>query len=132
MLAIGFRVVGGLCALCVNFAWIHVFVGLATILGGAGAAASNSQANLAGGVATSAFGGIFVFAGMFVILLGYAMGYYGFRGAKALESCRDWNLCFGTSIAFLLFQPLGLALGIFAIIVLNRTTVRTAFGKPVS
>ncbi len=129
MLATAFRVVGGLCALCVNFAWIHVFVGVASFFTGVGLSTSPSAKNdMAGGVAASAFGVIFVFAGLAVILSGYAMGYFGFRAAKAMENRREWKLCFGTSIAFMLFQPLGLALGILALIVLSRPTVKETFG----
>lgn len=129
-LAIGFRVVGGLCALCVNIAWIHVFVGLATMFGfGMSTASSNARPSDSAfaWLFGTAFGGLFAFIGLFVILAGYAMGYYGFRAAKALELHREWKLCFGVSIAFLLFQPLGLVVGILALIVLNRPSVRDLF-----
>ncbi len=130
-LAVGFRVVGALCAICVNFAWIHVIVGLITMIGGNIPIKSTGQANAQGaamtGAMSSAFGGIFVFAGLAVIIGGYVMGYFGFRAAKAIETRTQWNLCFGTSIAFMLFQPLGLVLGILALIVLHRPGVRSSF-----
>jgi len=132
-LAIGFRIVGALCAICVNFAWIHVVVGLTTMLGTSLAPATTSRPNDPETAMTpiigTAFGGIFVIVGLAVILGGYAMGFYGFKAAKALEQRRDWKLCFGVSIAFMLFQPLGLVLGILALIVLSRTSVKQAFGE---
>lgn len=132
-LALAFRIVGGLCALCVNFAWFHVILGFSIIFGDpAGFTATNSANRPATDAAASAAvgtaaGGIFVIAGMIVLLMGYAMGFFGFRAAKAMDNRQHWNLCLGTSIAFLLFQPLGLVLGVLAIIVLNRPTVRELF-----
>lgn len=125
LLATGFRIVGGLCALCVNFAWIHVIVGLMTIFGSA--SGTMNPSDKAGQAIGASFGGIFVFAGLLVIASGYVMGYFGFKAAKAIENRIQWSLCFWTSIAFMLFQPLGLVLGILAIIVLNRPTVRATF-----
>lgn len=129
-LAIGFRVVGGLCALCVNIAWIHVFLGIATMFG-AGITAASPKSNASDSVFASmfgtAFGGMFAVIGLAVILSGYAVGYYGFKAAKALEQQREWKLCLGVSIAFLFFQPVGLVLGILALIVLNRPSVRDLF-----
>lgn len=133
-LAIGFRVVGGLCALCVNFAWLHVIVGFVTMIGGnipvKSTSQSGAQSTAMTGVLSTTFGGVFVIVGLVAIIGGYVMGYFGFKAAKALETRKNWKLCFGTSIGFMLFQPLGLILGMFAMIVLHRPTVRGSFDLP--
>ena len=130
-LAVAFRVVGGLCAFCVNFAWLHVIVGFVTILGGTitpvEVANSPSRASMAPAALSATFGGVFIFIGLLVIATGYTVGYFGFRAAKGIETSQNWNLCFGTSIAFMLFQPIGLVLGILSLIVLNRPSVRQMF-----
>lgn len=131
MLALAFRIVGGLCAFCVNFAWIHVIIGFLTMFGAGSGQLSSGKPDSMSPAFGTAFGGVFVLAGLLVIASGYVMGYFGFRAAKALENRTQWKLCFGVSIAFMLFQPLGLILGILALIVLSRPTVKEAFGQTI-
>ena len=134
ILAIAFRIVGALCAICVNFAWIHVFIGIAAIMHPEMTSASVNGPNRTttgsmpvGPAAGTAFGGMFIVAGLTIILFGFVLGIFGFRAAKAMDERRNWNLCFGTSIAFMVVQPIGLVLGILSLIVLSRPSVKQLF-----
>ena len=127
-LAVAFRVVSGLCAVCVNFAWIYVVVGILSIVSPPASVHStrNDQATF-----TAGFGAVFIFIGFFILAAGYVVAYFGFKTAKSMDQRTNWNLCFGTSIALMLFQPIGLILGIFSLIVLNRPSVKEMFNPGV-
>ncbi len=61
------------------------------------------------------------------VLAGFLSIWLCFKAARSMERKENWGLCIGVSIFFLSLQPLGLILGILALIVLNRSEVRQAF-----
>lgn len=118
-LAIGFRVVGGLVALCVNIFWVHVAMGLSMAI----------DPSKWGKDAPPPFlGYAFALFPLVVILAGWVIGALGFTTARNLDRRTGWSFCFAMSILYLLAQPLGTILGVLAIIVLIRPQVKAAFG----
>ena len=92
-LAIGFRVMGALCATCVNVLWVHFALGLTMLNDG------HVRGNGGPGIL---FGALFSLFALALIVAGWVVGYLGFRTARFLEARRHWNFCFGMSIVYLL------------------------------
>ncbi len=119
-LATGFRVVGGLMAVCANFGWIHFSIGIMMLLGKFDNKTQKTPLE-------PMFGFLFAGAGFAVIVLGITLGVLGWKVARALENRTNHKFCTVISVLYLFFQPVGTALGVLALIVLNRQQVRAAF-----
>lgn len=119
-LAVGFKVMGWLHGLgaCVALIFLPAWIGVVGLL--------SSEPKGGRETAIIAGGGIIVVAAL-VALLPLVYLWTSLRTAKNLEERRGWGFCFGTSILWLFVQPLGLVLGIIAIIVLHRPSIRSSF-----
>ena len=62
-----------------------------------------------------------------LLVAGIVFGILAFVTASSLDRQKNYALCIGISIFSLLIQPLGLVLGILALIVLCRPSVRALF-----
>ena len=118
-LAIGHYVLGGLTVLCGFFPFIHLTVGIGLLTGQMGAD-DPGQPELVGamfvGIATLMIAMFWISAGLTI----YA--------GRCLVARRRRTLCFVVAVLSCVFlQPIGLVLGIFSIIVLNRPSVKAAF-----
>ncbi|HLO99838.1 MAG TPA: hypothetical protein VK171_14685 [Fimbriimonas sp.] len=119
-LAIGFKIMG----------WIHgigACVGLGFLLASAVTTASgflspqsDFGASLGGGVLLALIGILAAFVPVLYLVT-------SLKTARFLEERRRWGYCFGTSILWLLVQPAGLVLGIIAIVLLHRPSIRQSF-----
>lgn len=120
-LSTAFKIVGVLTILLGSIFWFHEFIGF-SLIGGSNTFSSSSK-----GAPPPFFGGLFAGVGLGAIAYFYTMGVLAWKTAGWLDERIKYGWCFGVSIALLLIQPLGTILGIFAIIVLNRTQVKSAF-----
>ncbi|MGB6222464.1 hypothetical protein [Haloferula sp.] len=71
-----------------------------------------------------------VFAGVF-ILVGWAVAILVFLAGRSLSARRNWTFVFVVSCVQCLWVPLGTALGVFTLVVLQRPAVKALFGDQV-
>lgn len=120
-LSVGFKIMGwlhglGICAAALT---LPLWIGLIS-------AASQSPENTGFGAIAAISGlGLFVMAVIAFLPLLYLWA--SLKTAKNLETRTGWGFCFGTSILWLFAQPLGLVLGIIAIVILHRPSIRQSF-----
>lgn len=119
MLSIFHYVWGGLaaCGVC--------FGGLYAIIGG-GIMAFAPQAQGPNGP-PAAVGGIFLLVGCFIILLAGTMSVLTILAGRNLARRKGYTFCFVIACISCLSIPLGTALGVFTIIVLQRPSVKQMF-----
>jgi hypothetical protein len=75
------------------------------------------------------FGVFFVVLALFLITTGLTMATLIFLTGRNLVARRRYTLCLVTAGLECLFVPLGIALGIFTILVLTRPAVKDAFAS---
>lgn len=121
-LAVAFRVLGTLFAVCSNFAWIHFFIGIGVMTGSFG---KTQKTDPIGPI----FGAFFTIFAFCFIAGGITCGVLGWKVAKHLETRTNHKFCTIMSCIYLLFQPLGTALGILALIVIGRPNVKAVFAQ---
>ena len=107
-------------AVCANFGWIHFVVGVMVLLGKFDTKTQKAPFE-------PAFGFIFAGVGFSVIVIGITLGVLGWRVAKSLENRTNHKFCTVMSVLYIFFQPVGTALGVLSLIVLNRPQVRSSF-----
>jgi hypothetical protein len=73
------------------------------------------------------FGVMFLLGGGFAFIAVLSVGIVSLFVARWLEQRRNWTACVVVSAVNCLNMPLGVALGVFTILVLVRETVRPAF-----
>lgn len=117
-LAIGFYVNAAITALFSCIPFVHLFVGIA-MLSGQFEAGSNPPPPF--------FGWMFVgFASIF-ILLGFTLAICNALAGKFLKRRQKYMFCFVLACVNCAFAPLGTILGVFAIVVLARDSVKALF-----
>ena len=117
MLAYGHYALGGLTVLCGFFPFIHLAVGIGMVSGEMGGR-------------PEPMGFFFMAIATALIAFFWATAGLTIYAGRCLREQRRRTLCFVVAIvqcAF--FQPLGMVLGIFSIIVLLRPSVRKAFER---
>jgi hypothetical protein len=114
----GFHAVGGL------FGIIYVVIGLMIAAGGMGAGASAG-----GGPPPAAIGGIVAVFGGVISLFIWVMAALVIYSGVSLKKRRRRTLSFVTACICCLNVPLGTALGVFTIIVLNRAGVKAIYDR---
>ena len=119
LLTIFHYVFAGLTALFACFPIIHVVIGILVVTGKMG---HNPP---------EAFGYIFLFVGLFFILAGWGLAACMFYAGRCLATRKSYTFCFVVAAIECILVPIGTALGVFTILVLQRPSVRKLFQMPV-
>ncbi|MCB9593245.1 MAG: hypothetical protein H6719_10985 [Sandaracinaceae bacterium] len=124
LLSWGHFILGGLTVLCGFFPFIHLAVGIGMVSGEMGGRPEPA-------------GWIFVAVASALIAFFWATAGLTIYAGRCLREQRKRTLCFAVAILqCVFFQPIGLVLGVFSIIVLIRPSVKAAFeraeGAPVA
>ena len=127
LLAVFHYVLGGLTALFGSFPIIHVAIGFAIVSGKFGPGAHGSSS---GGPPPDQFGWIFVIFGGVAILLFWTFAALLIYSGRCLSARRNHTFCFVIACLSCVGFPLGTALGVFTILVLQRPTVKALFDQP--
>jgi len=77
-----------------------------------------------GGEEMVVFGGVFLTIGLVIGVLGLGMAYALYLAGRNLAQHKGYTYCFVISIILLLGFPIGTALGIFTLMVINRDQVK--------
>jgi hypothetical protein len=118
MLSIGFYIYSAITAIFACLPFIHLFMGIAMISG-----AFDGDKN-----PPPAFvGWLFVGIGGIFIILGWATAICTFFAGKYIKQQTHYIFCFVMVAINCMFAPLGTILGVFAIIVLLRDSVKELF-----
>lgn len=72
---------------------------------------------------------IFVAAGIVALLVVWAMGFLALYSGKCIRERRNWTLVMVSACINCLHMPLGTALGVCTIIVINKPSVKAAFDR---
>lgn len=115
-------VMAGLAALAGSIPIVHLLIGLKMV---------SDPSFLSGGAGPPPPfnpGWVFVGVGAFAILLGWTWAFVLVFAGLSLRSYRRYWFCFVVACLTCLSVPLGTALGIFTILVLNRRSVKELFG----
>jgi hypothetical protein len=124
-LAVCHYVLGGLCFLIGCVPMLHLAIGIAIV---AGAFPMQPQGNgNAPPFPAEFFGWLFIGIASAVIAFCWALGLALVQAGTCLRQRRWRTFCIVVAGFACLFQPLGTALGVFTIIVLQRPGVREAF-----
>ncbi|WP_425616366.1 hypothetical protein NA78x_000012 [Anatilimnocola sp. NA78] len=123
LLSILYYVLAGLSALGGCFPVIHLTVGLA-MLGGA----SGFPGEPEGRVAFGFIGGFFTIVAALMIVLLWTQAFLLYCTARNLAERRSHLFCMVVACITCLSVPVGTALGVFTIIVLQRDSVKQLFG----
>ncbi|HEY0548534.1 MAG TPA: hypothetical protein VGF13_02975 [Verrucomicrobiae bacterium] len=122
ILSILYYVWGGLTACLSCFGFLYAIIGVVAI-----AAGIQGQEG-----PPAVVGGMFMFIGAVFVVLGAAVGGLTIWAGRCLAQRQRYTLCFVMACLSCLSVPLGTALGVFTIIVLQRPTVKTMFGQSTS
>ena len=122
VLSICHYVWGGLTACISCFGFFYAIIGIVAMV--AGTQGRNGP--------PAVVGGMFVFIGVLMVLLGGTVGGLTIWAGRCLAQRKRYMLCFVMACISCLSVPFGTALGVFTIIVLQRPTVKAMFGQPFS
>jgi hypothetical protein len=117
-------VLAGLMALMSCIPIIHLVMGLAMV---SGKIPMGSPPTGPGPPDMTWMGWIFVVVGALAILGGWTVAVLTFFAGKALSARRSWTFVFVMACVQCLWVPVGTALGVFTIIVLQRPSVKALF-----
>ncbi|HRH46468.1 MAG TPA: hypothetical protein PKY82_32795 [Pyrinomonadaceae bacterium] len=128
LLSIFHYVLAGLCIFPLLYGVFYMVIGIF-----AGAMIASAPNNKDGGPPAVLFGGIFVFIGLFIVIVSLTIGFLIFKSGRNLSKQTGYTFCFVIACISCVFMPFGTILGIFTIIVLSRDTVKALFnGQNVS
>ena len=117
-LSVSFYIYAGLTALFACIPFIHLFIGIAMVSGGFDQGENPPP---------QFFGWLFIGMASIFIVSGFALAVCNFLVGKFLKQQTKYTFCFVLAIVNCMFAPLGTVLGIFAIIVLVRDSVKALF-----
>lgn len=120
LLSIGFYVYAGLTGLFSLLPFIHLSMGVA-MLSGAFEAEKNPPPPFVGW--------FLIGVALIFIVMGFALTICNFLAGKYLKQQRNYTFCFVMAVISCMFAPLGTILGVFAIVVLLRDSVKPLFEK---
>jgi hypothetical protein len=123
LLAIFHYVVAGMAALFAMFPVIHLIFGLLMVFDG-----DKFFKNNQGNEPPVIIGWLFIIIAVLFITIGLTMAVLIFINGRCLAKRRRYQFCQVMSGVECLFMPFGTILGVFALIVLSRESVRTLFG----
>lgn len=124
LLAIFHYVLAGITALMGCIPIIHVVLGAMMVSGKFPGGAPSSSAPPA------EVGWFFIVIGSAVILLAWAFAACLVMAGRWISARRNWTFCFVMACISCINMPLGTALGVFTILVLQRPSVKPLFGRP--
>jgi hypothetical protein len=127
-LAIAHYVMGGIMVFFACFPLIHVALGLSVIFG-VGDMAESMEAQPNGGPPPVLIGWIFVAAGSAFFLLGQALSISLIVSGRFLKQRKNYLFSFILACLACAAFPFGTILGVFAIIVLARPSVKELYGR---
>lgn len=127
LLAVFHYVVGALVALFGSFPIIHVAVGIAMVSGKFGSKMSSGPSV---GPPPDQFGWLFIIIGSLAILFFWAFAGCLIYAGRCLSARKYHTFCFVIACLACVGFPMGTALGVFTILVLQRPTVKALFNQP--
>lgn len=119
-LSIGFYIYAGWSALIGCLPLVHVGMGIMIVLG-----TFDSDGN----PPPPFFGWLFIGFGSLFVLFGWATAIASLLAGRFLVQRKNYTFIMVTSAILCLFAPIGTVLGVFAIVVLVRDSVKELFGK---
>lgn len=126
LLAVFHYVLGAIVALFGSFPIIHVVLGIAIVSGKFGRGVHSGPS---GGPPPDQFGWLFIIFGSVAILLFWAFAGCLIYSGRCLSARRNHTFCFVIACLSCAGFPLGTALGVFTILVLQRPTVKALFNR---
>lgn len=120
LLAMFHFILAGVTAFFSCFPFIHVFVGLAIVMGKLSSESEHQGPPLF-------FGLIFAIMGAIFIVLGWSLAVVLVIAGKKLKQRRSRMFCMVVAGIECAFMPLGTVLGVFTIITLNKDSVKQLF-----
>lgn len=124
LLSVFYYISAGLTALAGFFPALYIFMG-GFLVGGGFPAASSS-----GPPPPPWLGWVFIGGGLVLMLFIWAIAAAWYLAGKWISERRNWTFCFVMACVSCVNVPLGTALGVFTIVVLQRPSVRVLFGNP--
>jgi hypothetical protein len=118
LLSIFHYIVGGLTGLFACIPIIHVVVGIAILLGAMGDGPP------------AIFGLFFALVGGFMVLAGWTLAICMILAGRNLGRHTKPTFCLVVACVECIFMPFGTVLGVFAILVLSRPSVKALFADP--
>lgn len=118
-LTIGFYVNAGITTLFALLPFIHLFIGIAMVSG-----KFDGEKN-----PPPFFGWMFIGFAVFFIALGFALAICNFLAGRFLKRQTKYTFCLVLAAINCMFMPFGTILGVFAIIVLARDSVKALFNN---
>lgn len=125
LLAIFHYVIGGLMALFACFGLIYIVLGMFFAMAPAEAFGPNR-----GQQPPPFMGWLFTVMGGLIVTIGWTIAGLVLLAGRSLARRKRWVLCLVAACVECLWMPFGTVLGVFTIIVLMRSSVREAFGRP--
>lgn len=125
LLAIFHYVLAGITALMGCFPIIHIAMGAWMVSGGFPSGGPSSSAPPA------ELGWFFIIIGSVISLVAWAIAACLIVAGRSISARRNWTFCFVMACIACVNMPLGTALGVFTILVLQRPSVKLLFGRPV-
>lgn len=123
LLALLFRIYGGLCLLGICCFSLYAFMGWMFVANPSAFQSSHRDSG------DAVMGPFFMTIGSIGMLLAGAMGTMFFVSAGWIHERRNWTGIFVMAILACLNTPIGTALGVFALVVINRESVKALFGQ---
>jgi hypothetical protein len=117
-------IVGAITALFCSFPLIHVFIGL-MVMFKPGVFDSGGKQEFP----TRLFGLFFVLIGGGFVLFGWTLGALTAYAGRCISRREKYTFCLVVACVNCLHQPIGIALGIFTLIVLSRDSVKALFRR---
>lgn len=122
-LKIGHYVVGAMCVIFACFPLIHLFVGLAVVLGGF------HMQDDSGNPPPDAFGWLFVVIGGLFFLIGQACAICVILSGRFITRRKNYMFSFVIACLLCALFPFGTILGVFTIIFLTKEPVKALYGR---
>ena len=129
LLAIFHYVLGGILALAAPVPLVYVAMGI-FILQSPSGFAGNSHSFAGPGDPPHFVGGFFAVFGLFALAMLALVAGVTIQAGRCIASRRGFNFITVVSCINCLHVPLGTALGVFTLLVLNRPSVKAQFGLP--
>lgn len=127
LLSIFHYVLGGLTGVFAFIPLIYVVLGIMVLGGNIPMGPGGAPGGPGGPDPTVVMGGMFIFMGVVGTVLIGAFATIQLLAARWIAQRRRWTFCFVVACIECMNAPLGTALGVFTIIVLNRPSVRAVF-----
>lgn len=119
LLATFHYIVAGMIGLFSCFALIYMAIGVGLVAG-----------KIKSEDATPLWAGWLVFAvGFLVLAAGWTVAGFMIAAGRSLKAHRRWTFCVVVAAVECMFMPFGTALGIFTLVMLNKTGMKKEFGK---